>query len=100
MPGVEFNPELPVVVRKEIPIGNGKTLKVGTYVDWQAEGWREDRVAALVRSRYLDHTTKPIARAARKQIDRKATARRAPPAATKKAGHAPAKTGKAARARN
>lgn len=90
----EFNPDVGVVVRKSFKAGDAsgtmREFQPGEEPDWKALGWREDRVAAMVRSRYLEHTGRPISRMARKQAKRLAEDRR-----DAKRAHAPAKTAEA-----
>lgn len=93
MSGGEFNPDLPVVVRREFKGSNDKgklvTFQPGQSVDWRKMGWSEDRVGSMVRSRYLGHDGAPISRVARKQASRLAEASRK--------GHSPKAAGKAGR---
>jgi hypothetical protein len=95
----DFNPDLPVVVAKEFSgyderVKKSVTFQPGTLFDWKAIGVKEERVGAMVRTRYLRHSTAPQPRVARKQAARNEAGRaKAPakPAKAAKAAHSPAR---------
>jgi hypothetical protein len=81
----EFDPNLAVFIRKDLPIGGGKVLKAGSPFDWKKNGTKEDRVEVLFRTGYCEHRGGQSIRIARKQTERKAMAPKpaAPKATTK-----------------
>jgi hypothetical protein len=70
----EFDPKLPVYVKKDLPVGGGKVLKAGAVFDWKKNGTKEDRVETLFRTGYCEHRGGQPIRIARKQTARKQAA--------------------------